>query len=306
MGILLVTGASGYVGRAITARALASGWRVRTIARNPMAARRLLPTAVEVIPGDLRAPDVLRSAVENATAVIHLTAISYERGKDSFESIHVHGTRKLLEAVASTGVERIIYMSALGSRPNATSRFLQSRWAAEQAIRDCGLNWAIIRPSLVLGPGDYFVSLHLRLIRTFPFLPVIGKGDQLLQPIALDNLAHATMRVLDNPAHATYDAVGPLRLRLTELQNLIMKLVGRRRLRLHIPIPLAQSVVPLFEHLTTPPMLTRDQLLLLREDNIGDPGPLQRLFQHRLQTPQEALGYLKGLKIDQVRGIRIG
>jgi uncharacterized protein YbjT (DUF2867 family) len=150
------------------------------------------------------------------------------------------------------------------------------------------------------------VSLHLRLLRSLPLLPVIGSGRQLLQPIALGDLAAATVLALGSPPNVTYDAVGPLRLTLLDLQSLIMRMVGRRRPRVHLPIMLARLAAPFFERAGSPPLLTRDQLLLLREDNVGDPVPLQHDLRIKLQQPQEALAYLRGLDLAAAGGVRIG
>lgn len=306
MALLLITGAAGYIGRALAASALDAGWSVRGLVRRPEQVRQLLPSEVELVAGDIRDASSLRNAVRDVDAVVHLVAISYERAHETFDAIHVGGTRTLLEAMAGAGVGRIVYMSALGTRPNAPSRFHQSRWAAEQAVRDSGLNWTILRPSLVLGPGDYFVSLHLRLLRSLPVLPVIGSGQQLLQPIALHDLAYAAVRVLAQTTNETYDAVGPLRLSLHDLQSLIMKLVGRHRPRLHMPLFLAALGAPLLEYGSSPPLLTRDQLVLLREDNIGAAGPLQHATQRVFVSPREALGYLRTIDLQTAHGVRIG
>jgi NADH dehydrogenase len=308
MPTLLITGVGGYIGQALAARALRAGWLVRGTARRPEAARRALPAAVEVLGSDIRDSNALRRAFEGADAVAHLAAISYERGQETFEAVHVGGTQAVLDAMALAGVGRLLYMSALGTRPAAPSRFHQSRWSAEQAVRGSGLDWTIMRPSLVFGPGDYFVSLHLRLLRRLPALPIIGDGRQLLQPIALDDLALACVRACERPITygQTYDAVGPLRLRLAALLDLIMELVGVRRPKLHLPLVLAHIGAPLLERQGNPPPLTRDQLLLLQEDNIGDPGPLSRDLDLQLAPPRAALAYLRELDLRQARGARIG
>lgn len=304
---LLITGAGGFIGRALAMQALDAGWNVRGLVRNPEVTRKRLPPAVDLIAGDVRDSQTMAHALAGIDAVVHLVAISYERGDRTFEAIHVGGTRALLQAMALTGVTRVLYLSALGTRPNAASRFHQSRWQAEQAVRASGLEWTIVRPSLVLGPGDYFVSLHLRLLRTLPILPVIGSGRHLLQPIARDDLMLACIRALEQPVAIgqTYDAVGPQRLRLVDLQDLIMRLVSVRHLRLHSPLLFARTIAPLFERIGTPPLLTRDQLVLLNEDNIGDPVPLSHDLGLQLTPPTKALSYLSKIDLHQVRGVRI-
>ena len=146
---IFITGGTGFVGREIVRQLQAVGHRVRCLVRDPDRAKPLLPPAVELHRGDLTDPESLASGLKECEAVIHLVGIIIERGPSTFERIHVHGTVDLLKAAREAGIMRFVHMSALGSRPNAVSRYHQTKYQAEQTVMQSGMNWTIFRPSVI-------------------------------------------------------------------------------------------------------------------------------------------------------------
>lgn len=233
--------------------------------------------------GSVLSADDLRAAMRDCDAVIHLVGIIGEVGDQTFERVHHEGTLRVVEACLAAGVRRLIHMSALGTRPEAIARYHRSKWAAEQVVRESGLRWTILRPSVIHGPGDGFVNLFVRMSRWSPVLPVIGRGTSLLQPIAVESVAAAFARCLDSEAaiHQTYDLCGPERLTLPEILRTVLEVTGRRRGLLHIPRVVAWWQAALLEAvfpglLGRPAPLSRDQILMLDEDNVGDPTAAER------------------------------
>jgi NADH dehydrogenase len=285
---LLITGASGFVGREVLRQARAAGHRCRVLARDPGNARAHAIQAE--FNAELRAGDVLDAlslvgAAEGCDAVIHLVGIISEVGRQKFEHVHVSATRNVLAAARSAGVQRYIHMSALGTRPHAASRYHQTKWAAEESVRASGLDWTVLRPSLVFGPEDHFVNLFARLSKWSPVLPVMGPGRAQLQPVAVEDVAACFVRAVTQPesAQATLDVCGPERFTLPEILREILAALGRRRWLLHIPLPVARTQAAILEAifprlLRQAPPLNRDQLLMLQEDNTGNPEPANRLF----------------------------
>ena len=286
---VLVTGATGFVGREVLQHL--HGHTIRILGRKAQSApfaglRQRFET--EAHAGNITDAAAIEGCCEGVEAVIHLVGIIHELGTNTFERVHVQGTRHLLAEANRAGVKRFIHMSALGTRPNARSRYHQSKWAAEEEVRQSGLEYTIFRPSVIYGAADRFLNQFVRIATHCPVLPVIGSGQHRLQPVPVEIVGSCVGRALSEPASVgqTLDVCGPDSLTLDELLDAVMIAVGRRRIKWHIPLPLARAAAALMELLLArclrvPPPLTRDQILMLEEDNVGDPRPVSELFRFR-------------------------
>jgi len=281
---VLVSGGSGFVGREIVRQLVAAGHRVRVLSRGFC---RLDP-AVRSVRGSVLDPASLPEACAGCDAVVHLVGIISEIGGQTFERVHVDGTRNILAAARAAGVPRFIHMSALGTRPDAVARYHRTKWAAEESVRASGLDWTLFRPSLVFGPGDHFVGLFERISRWSPVLPVMGDGQSLLQPVAVDEVARCFVGALAEPRSIgrNFDLCGSERLSFDAVLDAILAATGRRRMKLHIPLPIARLQAAVMEVVfprvfRRPSPLNRDQLLMLSEDNVGDPVPASQMFRYR-------------------------
>jgi uncharacterized protein YbjT (DUF2867 family) len=272
---VLITGGSGFVGRAITAELFHRGHSVRWIARTAGP-----HDGIEVFRGTLLEGDALDRACRGCDAIIHLVGIIAETPAQTFERVHVAGTARVLDAARRAGVRRLLHMSALGTRPNAVSRYHQTKWQAEELVRGSALDWTIFRPSLVYGRGDGFVSLHLRLARLAPVLALMGGGRTVFQPVAVEDVAQAFVAALAVRASLgkVYLLGGPDRVTYRQLAADILSAAGLRRFLLPMPIwaawPGAWASEILFRTvLRGAAPFSRDQLRMLLEDNIGDITP---------------------------------
>ena len=162
---------------------------------------------------------------------------------------------------------------------------------AEEMVRASGLRWTIHRPSIVFGPGDGFVSFFEKMSRWSPVLPLIGGGQMLFQPVAVEDVARCFAGSLTRPTTEgrTYDLCGAERFTFRQMLEEMLRVTGRRRLLLPIPWVVAGVQAALAEFcvgtvLRRPPPLSRDQLLMLREDNVGDPGPMAHDFGFQPRT----------------------
>lgn len=285
---LLLTGASGFVGREVARRLHRAGHGLRILARSPNSPRvRQLAAAWEaqIYPGDVAQAASLEGALEGMEAVIHLVGIISEVGKSTFENVHWRGTANLVAAAQRAHVQRFIHMSALGTRPQAASRYHQTKWAAEQAVRESGLAFTIFRPSLIFGAEDQFANLFARISRLSPVLPILGRADARFQPVSVQDVAAAFAGSLQEPRAIgqTYDLCGSDTLTFSEILDQILAATGRHRLKLRIPLPLARAQAAALELvcsrlLRRPPPLNRDQLIMLQEDNVGNGQPARELF----------------------------
>jgi uncharacterized protein YbjT (DUF2867 family) len=270
---VFVTGATGFVGRALIPALRAEGYGVRCLVRRGSELDLRGCEAIERVEGDVLAPGPLEGLMAGCDTVVHLVGIIREhraRGV-TFDRVHVQGTGNVLRAAAGAGVRRFVHLSSLGTRPGARSRYHQTKWAAEEAVRGSGLPWTIFRPSIIYGRGDGFVSLLAGMVRRSAVVPVIGSGRQRLQPVPVEQVAEAMARSVGMPAteKQTYEVGGPDRVTMVELLDLIAAALGRTRVRkMHVPLGLVRALAYALAPFQTFPV-TPDQLLMLEEDNVA-------------------------------------
>lgn len=285
---VFVTGATGFVGWEILRQLHEAGHSIRILARSRNSTRvreAMSRWGAEVHPGNVLEAASLGGALNGMEAVIHLVGIIAEVGGSTFERVHRDGTRNILAAAQPAGVRRFVHMSALGTRPNAASRYHQTKWAAEELVRRSGLDFTIFRPSLIYGPQDQFVNLFAKIIRRSPILPLIGSPRARFQPVSVEAVAAAFVRSLPEPKSAgqTYDLGGPEVLTLSAIMDCILAVMRRKRVKLHVPFGVAYCQAMCLEFifqrlLGKASPLSRDQLIMLQEDNIGNAQPANELL----------------------------
>lgn len=275
--MLLVTGATGFVGGEIVKRLIQQARGVRCLVRDPARAPEFLSRHCDSFQGDVLDTESLSRAVRGIAGIVHLVGIIRETKEATFEKMHVQATLNLLRAAQGAGVKRFLHMSALGSRPNAPSRYHQTKWKAEEAVRESGLDYTIFRPSVIFGPEDKFINLLAKMVRSSPILPRFGRGS--LQPIWVEDVAMCFARSLDDDLTAgrAFDLGGPKAFRLDELMDLLCSVLEVRKPRLGSPEWMLRAAAAVME-LTPKPLLTREQLLMMGEDNVCDIGPMTEAF----------------------------
>jgi uncharacterized protein YbjT (DUF2867 family) len=301
---VLVTGATGFVGRAILRQLHAAGHSIRLLARSPRSARvqeAITRWGAVIQPGDILDPASLGSAAAGADAIIHLVGIISEVGVSTYENVHTRGTAKVVQAAQRAGVRRFVHMSALGTRPNAASRYHQSKWAAEESVRRSDLAFTIFRPSLIYGPEDQFVNLYAKIIHLSPVVPLLGSPRARFSPVPVEAVATAFVKSLTEPKAVgqTYDLCGAEVLTLAGIVDQILAVLRKRRLKPQVPLWVARCQASCLEFvfprlLRRPPPFNRDQLLMLQEDNVGNPQPANALFSLRSVSLREGISEYLG------------
>jgi NADH dehydrogenase len=298
--IVMVTGASGFVGRYVVRELVARGHTAICPVRNEAKLRaqthRLDPDAVVPVPGDPLDERVLVRCLEHADAVIHLIGIISESrsGGQTFERVHVDGTRQVLHACERAGVRRYVHMSALGAREGTgrVSRYHQTKWRAEEAVRRSIAQWTILRPSLIHGPEGEFMQMMKFFATSLrqPVMPYFGRGDRSIQPVHVKDVAACFVGALSRPETIlkTYDLGGPERYTWKELYDTCaLAIAGRKRVKVSVPVLLAKlaarTIVPLMPAVMVPYKFNVDQVIMSQEDNVCDTAPAIEAFDVRLR-----------------------
>jgi uncharacterized protein YbjT (DUF2867 family) len=279
---VFVTGATGFVGRAIVHALRADGVKVRCLVRRGSERDLQGLEAIERVEGNVLTRQTLDEGIVGCDAVVHLVGIIREdRGRGiTFEHLHVDATLNVLAAAAAAGVRRYIHMSALGTSATARSRYHQTKWLAEEAVRASALPWTIFRPSVIYGKGDGLVSMLAQMVSRLPVVPVIGEGRQKLQPIPVEQVAEGFRRALTRPetVKQIYEVGGPDAVSMVELIDAVGKALGHAHVRkIHLPIRFMRVVAGVLQAIPSFP-LTTDQIAMLDADNTCDPTPFFRMF----------------------------
>jgi NADH dehydrogenase len=271
-----VIGATGFLGRH-TVRALAkTGWRIRAASRHPARGFFLRPMGtvgqIELVKCDVTDAASVAAAVQGSQAVVNLTGILFEKGQ-SFEDVQAAGAAHAAEAATAAGVTHLVHVSAIGADKESQSTYARCKAEGEEAVRRAMPGAVILRPSIIFGPEDGFFNKFADLARYVPALPLIGGGKTRFQPVFVGDVAAAIVTALDSQAARgrTYELGGPGIYSFKELMQIILKEIGRSRALIPVPFALA-SLKAAFLQLMPKPLLTMDQVRLLKTDNVVAPG----------------------------------
>ena len=277
---VFVTGGSGFVGTEVIRQLLAAGHEVRSLVHSHSAASTA--PGLELCPGDATRPETLSGALAGCEAVIHLIGIirEFPDKQVTFQRLHVDATRNILAATRDQGIRRYLHMSSNGTRKDGVAEYHKSKWAAEELVRNSGLDATIFRPSVIFGPGDAFVNMLATIIRRSPLMPVIGDGEYQLAPVAVANVATGFVRALTQPESIgeLYHCCGPQAFTYNQLLDEIARALGRNGVtRIHQPVLMMRSLSTLLERMSFFP-ITSGQLTMLLEGNVCDPQPWAQTF----------------------------
>jgi uncharacterized protein YbjT (DUF2867 family) len=309
---VMVTGATGFVGRHVVRGLLAKGLTPVCLVRNP---DKLLANHPEVNPerlvpivGSLTDRDALDEAAGRCQAAIHLVGIIIERRLrgQTFHGVHVRGTKNIVDAVIRSGIRRYMHMSALGTRADAQSLYHQTKWRAEEYVRQSGLQWTIFRPSLIHGPDGEFMQLMKAFVCGLvpPVIPYFGSGRARIQPVSVRDVAHCFVESLfrEETIGKVYSLCGPKAFSWIELYNACRALIpGTRHWK-----PLASMPVPIAKVIATlngPPMalaelvfpsigkfrFDRGQVTMATEDSVCDHTIAEKTFGLNMRDFEEEL-----------------
>ncbi|RRI01112.1 complex I NDUFA9 subunit family protein [Mesorhizobium tamadayense] len=270
--LVVVFGGSGFVGRHVV-RALAKrGYRIRVACRRPDLAGHVQPLGnvgqIQPVQANVRVRWSVDRAVQGADHVVNLVAILHQTGRQKFGSVHEFGARAVAEAARSVGAG-LTHISALGADLNSPSDYARTKALGEKAVFETIPDAVIFRPSINFGPEDSFFNRFANMARYSPVLPLIGGGQTKFQPVYVGDVAEAVARSVDGKVEGgqIYELGGPQVLTFKECMEELLAVVDRKRMLLPVPWWVANLQASILQLLPNP-MLTKDQVLQLREHNV--------------------------------------
>jgi NADH dehydrogenase len=287
---ITVFGGSGFLGSQIVWRLAEDGADVRAAVRHPERASFLTKEskAGQITPvyADVWDEATVARAVNGADAVINTVGHYVEQGKSTFEAIHGQGAMHVAKASRAAGVPRLVHISGLGADPASDSPYVRARGIGERLVKDAFPGATFLRPSVIFGPEDAFFNRLAALARGMPVLPLFGRGETMLQPVYVGDVAEAIARALATPAAEgmVYELGGPHVYSYKALVQLVLTQIGRKRLLLPFPF-FAWGVLASLPNR----LLSRDQVKLMKKDNVVSAQALTLLTLGIEPTPVEAI-----------------
>ena len=299
--LITIIGGSGFVGRHIVRALARRGYRIRVACRRPDLAGHLQPLGntgqIMAVQANVRYPASLAAACEGAYAVINLTGVLHSAGTQSFEAIHAFGAEASAKAAKAARARLFIQMSAIGADAASSSAYARSKAEGEARARASFPGTIVLRPSIVFGPEDDFFNRFAEMARFSPFLPLIGGGETKFQPVFAGDVGEAVARLVDTGEAdgKTYELGGPEAFSFRQLMQFTLDTIGRSRALLPLPWGVAKVQAAIMG-LMPKPLLTLDQVELLRHDNVvsEEARREQRTLPGLGVTPQGIEGIVPG------------
>lgn len=280
--MLLLTGSTGLVGSALLRRLVDERWPVRCLVHDP---RRLgqLRVRVQIALGDLSEPRSLRNAMRGVDTVVHLATVTRDEPRGSIEELTAMATWRMVAAAERAGVERFVFLSALGASKHHPARLMRAKAVAEQAVCEAALRTVVLAPSFVYAPGDRWLSLLERSSR-LPVVPLPGSGTARCQPISAEDVAGCLMGALSQsppdgggaPKNTSlrYELAGPETLTYDSVIHAMLQSIGHDRPIVHLPAPLASRLFGMLHRpsATDGAPVTWEEAQLLRGDMLAREG----------------------------------
>ena len=271
--IATILGGGGFIGRYLVRNLTKKNFRCIVPTRNPFAKGYLktqaTPGAIEIIDFNSKNFNEIKNAINNSDVVINLTGILYETRKQKFNTIHEDLPETIANLCAQSDVKKFVHVSAIGASKESKSKYQQSKFLGEEKALNNFKNTVVIRPSVVCGSEDNFTNLFAKLSFS-PIIPVLNMNYKF-QPIFVNDVARAILKAIEikNNEGKIYEIGGEKIMSFGDIVKLILKIIGKKRLVVEMPMTLAKVQSTLLGLLPIPPILTRDQCLILSEkDNV--------------------------------------
>jgi NADH dehydrogenase len=279
--VVTVFGGSGFVGKQVVRALARQGWRIKVAVRHATLAYDLKPMGdvgqIQVVRCDVRKEADIARALDGADACVNLVGIAFQTLSQSFEDVHRKASAAMAQVCAAKGIKSFVLLSALGANPKAGSSYYASKGRAEDSVRRAVPQAVVLRPSVIFGPEDSFFTGLAQQIKQFPFMPAIGGANNKFQPVYVGDVASAVARTLGNEKAfgQTYELGGPEVFAFKDLLKYVSAEIMTPRTLIYLPYAAASGIGiggDIMAAIGFRPLLTTDQVLMLKRDNVVSAG----------------------------------
>ena len=271
-----ITGASGFVGSHLAQSLLARGCEVVAVARGVRKPElELISPRLLWFKGDLSDAGQLARAFQGCDAVAHCAGINREIGRQTYETVHIRGTRNVVDAARRTGVPKIAMLSFLRARPDCGSAYHESKWAAEEMLRHSSLDYTIVKAGMIYGLGDHMLDHLTKSLNTVPVFATVGIRERPIRPLAVEDLVRLLCAALleGSMKRRTIAVTGPEELRLSEAARRVARLLGRRIYVIPAPLWFHRIFARVLEVAMKVPLVAVAQVRILEEGVVAPEPP---------------------------------
>lgn len=271
--MIFVTGATGFVGKNLVKK-LAKDKKIRCLVRKD----EYLGKNIEIVKGDLTDKKSLIAATKNISTIIHLASLIRSNNLAELNRVNVKGTKDLVNASINNGVKKIIYLSSFDVKLKNKQGYGNSKLEAEKIIKKSGLDYIILRPTVIYGIGDKEnLNKLFKIIKKYPFAPVIGNGKYQLQPVYIDDVTDVIIKCIDlEKNNRTYFIAGPKPLTFDEIIDETSEILAKKVYKIHFPLPFLKIMLKPYEVISKYPSLTYDKLSAVTENKTCDISKSER------------------------------
>lgn len=295
-GLILVTGGTGTIGGELVRRLTKQGSRVRilTLPGDPKAAIFDKLENVEIRYGDIADPEVVNGTCQGVATVLHLAAVVLADDESLFDRVNVTGTRYLLTDAKNCGVRHFVHISSASVTYRKMTPYSRSKRIAERYVRESGVPWTIVRPTLVYGEegGEEF-DRFVDYLCSWPVIPFIGKGNALKRPVYVGDLVDGIERIIqmEEGTGKHYNLSGGSAISMVDFARLCLTLLGREdKIILHLPVPLCHIIAIVMQRFMKQPLLRWNMIAGVAQDANLDPGEATDDFGYTPQPVERKLG----------------
>ena len=275
--IVTVLGGSGFLGRRIVNRLLERNYSVRAVSRHPQGMRRQFSSQLktpEAVKADILDEAQVYAAIAGSYAVVNAVSLYVEHGEQTFDRVHVKAAADLASASLQSGVRQFVQISGIGSDSRSMSPYIKARGRGEEVVRSAFSGALVVRPAIMTGPDDAFLTTLVRLVRLLPVYPLFGDGSTRLQPVYVEDVAEGVARLIEEGSDRdsrTFEFGGPRVFTYRELLQEIAQQIDTSVRTVPMPFAVWKALATAAEMLPGLP-LTRNQVELMREDNVTRTG----------------------------------
>jgi uncharacterized protein YbjT (DUF2867 family) len=276
VGLVTVFGGTGFLGRRVVSHLRKHEFSVRIASRHPERSRGLFGSDdphLQSVEADIHDQQAVAGALAGASAAVNAVSLYVERGRETFHSVHVEAAQRVAVQARRAGVERLLQLSGIGADARSPSLYIRKRGEGELAVWAAFADAIIVRPAVMFGPDDAFLTTILDLLRRLPIYPMFGRGLTRLQPADVEDVAEAIARSLrQTPAQAvTFECAGPRVYSYEELLRTVAREAGLKPRLMPLPFAGWHALARIAELLPDPP-ITRNQVELMQIDTVASPG----------------------------------